>query len=169
MEERFPVPGFGVSQVDDTDKLSRCAVVSQKLIQMGMFKAGVRAGLPIRRDRRVAIRVIPSSPDLFNVNCGHLLFHELCSTGFRIWGHSFECAICLRSMCSRRRSALPAPTRNGGKCWRKWPAKKGTRPCSVAGRIGIGERSWTTPSGPGDGSKNGGTSVITRRGLWGAR
>ena len=124
MEERFPVPGFGVSQVNDTDKLSRCAIVSQKLIQMGMFKAGVRAGLPIRRDRRVAIRVIPSGPDLFNVHCGHLLFHELCSTGFRIWGHSFECAICLRSMCSGRRSALPALTRNGGKCWRKWPAQR---------------------------------------------
>ena len=44
---------------------------------------------------------------------------------------------------------------------------KGTRPCSVAGRIGVGERSWTTPSDPSDGSKNGGTSVITSRSLQG--
>ncbi len=81
---------------------------------MSVLESGMRTELPVCGNRRITIRILLSGRGLLNVNCGHLLFHELCSTAFRIQGHPFGCAICLRSVCLGRRSVLPALTRNGG-------------------------------------------------------
>lgn len=82
MKECFPVPGFGVPQIDDSDKLSRRAILSQKLVQMGMLESGVLAGLPIRGNSRVTIGVLPGGRALLNIDSGQLIFHALCSTRF---------------------------------------------------------------------------------------
>ena len=92
MKECFPVPGFGISQIDDANELSRRTVVSQKLVHVRVLEAGVRAGLPIRGNRRIAIRVVDSGCSPFNINSGHLLLHALCSTVFRSQGTPFQMA-----------------------------------------------------------------------------
>jgi hypothetical protein len=81
---------------------------------MGVLESGIRTELPVRGYWRITIRILLSGRGLLNVNCGHLLFHELCWTAFRVWCHPSECAICLRPSYSGSRAVRPVLTRDGG-------------------------------------------------------
>ena len=95
MKERLPMPSFGIPQIDDADELPRRTVLPEKLVQMGVLEPGVRAGLPVRRNGRVGVRVLLGGCALFNINSGRLVLHALCSATFLVERDLFARARCL--------------------------------------------------------------------------
>src|SRR5208282_2537475 len=112
MKQGFPVSGFGVPEVDDAHELSRRAFVPQNLVQVSVLEAGVRARLPVGRDRRIAIRIFLGGCILFDIDAGRLFFHAMCSTMFRIRRTQDYPPESVRALRQRKCCNAPIPKRH---------------------------------------------------------